>query len=358
MKHRVVALWLALCAGHALAAEVLPAGDAGTLLKKIAAASRKLSYVGTYLHQHGLEVSTFRVAHVVDAEGELEKREPLEGSAREIVRSNGQVSSYFPDAPANPAEVKRNTLMKLFPALINDDSVESSVHYVTRRLPNERVAGIDCQVLMLDPKDSFRYGHKVWFDQNTALLMKIASLNARLEIVEQFAFTEVSIDSIDRKSLKPRYPHRVDIFTPDRNRQEQTKARYESGWEIRNIPPGYRIVRESKATVGNNVTRVSHLWLSDGWGAISVFVEPPQASAGGGNAAAAEPAALVSKASTGVAVRKPVTGSGLLVSQGIVNVVSRNSADASVVVMGDVPEAAVVAIAGSVVQKPQPKAAH
>ena len=72
MKHRVVALWLALCAGHALAAEVLPAGDAGTLLKKIAAASRKLSYVGTYLHQHGLEVSTFRVAHVVDAEGELE----------------------------------------------------------------------------------------------------------------------------------------------------------------------------------------------------------------------------------------------------------------------------------------------
>lgn len=357
MKYRVVALLLVFCAGNALAAEVLPTGEAGALLKKIAAASRKLSYAGTYLHQHGLEVSTFRVAHVVDSEGELEKREPLEGSAREIVRSNGQVSSYLPEVPADPTEVKRNTLMKLFPALINDDSVESSVHYATRRLPNERVAGVDCQVLLLDPKDSFRYGHKVWFDQGSGLLMKIASLNARREIVEQFAFTEVSIDSIDRKSLKPRYPHRVDIFTPDRSRQEQAKARYESGWEIRNIPPGYRIVRESKATVGNNVTRVSHLWLSDGWGAISVFVEPPQAAAGG-VAAAGEPAALVSKTSTGAVARKPVAGSGLLVSQGIVNVVSRNSADANVVVMGDVPEAAVVAIAGSVVQKLQVRAAH
>lgn len=343
MRYTVVALLLAVTASSAMAADVLSAADASALLKKIATASRKQSYSGAYLHQHGAELATFRVAHVSDAEGELEKREPLEGAARELVRNNGQVSCYLPEQPANPAEVKRHALMKQFPALLNDDSVESSGYYTVKRLPNERVAGVDCQVLLLEPKDNLRYGHKLWFDVNSGLLLKAATLNARREIVEQFAFTEVSVGSIERKNLKPRFAHRVDIFTPDKNRPDNVKPRFDSGWEVRTIPAGYKVVRESKVAVGNNLTRVSHLWLSDGWGAVSVFIEAAQSVAAEANQA---------KAGAVDSVRSSAP-SGVLVSQGVVNVVSRNSPEASVVVMGDVPEAVVTTIAASVVPRPQ-----
>lgn len=348
MRYTVVALLLAVTAGGAMAAEVLSAADASVLLKKIATASRKQSYSGSYLHQHGAELATFRVAHVSDAEGELEKREPLEGAARELIRNNGQVSCYLPEPPANPAEVKRHALMKQFPALLNDDSVESSGYYSVKHLPNERVAGVDCQVLLLDPKDNLRYGHKLWFDASTGLLLKAATLNARREIVEQFAFTEVSVGSIERKNLKPRFAHRVDIFTPDKNRPDNARPRFDSGWEVRTIPAGYKVVRESKVAVGNNLTRVSHLWLSDGWGAVSVFIEAAQP-------AAAEPGQT--KAPAVDSVRGPASPAGVLVSQGVVNVVSRNSPEASVVVMGDVPETVVTTIAASVAPRPQKTAA-
>ena len=90
------------------------------------------------------------------------------------------------------------------------------------------------------------------------------------------------------------------------------------------------------------------LWLSDGWGAVSVFIEAAQP-------AVAEPGQT--KAPAVDSVRGPASPAGVLVSQGVVNVVSRNSPEASVVVMGDVPETVVTTIAASVAPRPQKTAA-
>lgn len=335
------------------AAELLPSSEAISIIKRISMASRKVSFVGTYLHQHGAELETFRIARIVDAEGEYEKREPLEGVAREIVRTNGQVSCYLPEAPANPAEVKRNALTKLFPSLVNDDSVASLGYFSISRLANERVAGVDAQVLLLEPKDALRYGHKLWFDPTSGILLKTASLNRRNEIVEQFAFTELSVGNVERKQAKPRYPNRVDIITPDRSRSEYPKPHADVGWEVRNLPAGYRMVRESKVAVGNRLTPVSHMWLSDGWGAVSVFIEAIVK-------AVPETQVLASKAavSPAEAVKSPTATPHVLINQGAVNVYSRSTQDASVVVMGDVPDAVVTAIGNGIAPKSQARGAN
>lgn len=344
MRGLFVLLFACYC-GSSLAAELLSPADATAIVKRVANASRKVSFLGTYLYQHGAELETFRVARVVDAEGEYEKREPLEGVAREIVRTNGQVVCFLPEAPANPADVKRNALTKLFPALMNDDAVGALSYFSVTRLPNERVVGIDAQVLLLEPKDSLRYSRKLWFDPASGMLLKIASLSRKNEIIEQYAFTELTVGGVERKQVKPRYPHRIDIFSPDKTRSDAPKPQADSGWEVRGVPAGYRIVRESKVAVGNRLTPVSHMWLSDGWGAVSVFIEQlPKPAAS--DALVASP-----KAAAG-AEPKPAAGvPHMLINQGVVNVYTRNLNDVSVVVMGDVPEAVVTAIGNGIAPK-------
>src|SRR5256885_10451328 len=74
------------------------AQDATTWLNRAASAARQLNYSGTIVYQHGGHVETSRLVHVFDAAGEFEKLTNLDGPAREIIRNQGEVRCYYPDA--------------------------------------------------------------------------------------------------------------------------------------------------------------------------------------------------------------------------------------------------------------------
>ena len=81
--------------------------------------------------------------------------------------------------------------------------------YDVRKAEADRVAGLDVQAWVFEPKDGLRYGHKFWVDTATGLLLKARIQNERDEIVEQFAFTDVAIGAkIDRDMVKPTWPRR------------------------------------------------------------------------------------------------------------------------------------------------------
>ena len=70
-----------------------------------------------------------------------------------------------------------------------------------------RVAGIETQAWVFEPKDGLRYGHKFWVDAATGLLVKARIFDERNEVIEQFAFTEITIGAkIDREMVKPTWP--------------------------------------------------------------------------------------------------------------------------------------------------------
>jgi sigma-E factor negative regulatory protein RseB len=83
----VAATALGLAAGASSAAP-LADEEALAMLERIARAARQLSYVGTFVYQHGDHVETSRIVHLVDASGEYEKLEALDGPRREIIRNN------------------------------------------------------------------------------------------------------------------------------------------------------------------------------------------------------------------------------------------------------------------------------
>src|SRR4030067_429573 len=60
-------------------------------LKIVAFSAHQADYTGVFVYQYDNSVETSRIIHVVEADGEYEKLESLDGPKREIVRHHGQV---------------------------------------------------------------------------------------------------------------------------------------------------------------------------------------------------------------------------------------------------------------------------
>jgi sigma-E factor negative regulatory protein RseB len=318
---RVLMLVAALAAGSAVcgpAARAQSNPDAVNWLRKIYTATDRLSYTGTFVYQQGEQVETSRLTRLVDATGVHERLEALDGTPREIVRVNEEVQCYIPSTMT--LKVDRQLETRPFPAMRADVS-DIPEHYDVRPGGSERIAGYDCQAIVLEPKDKFRYGHKLWADANTGMLLKARTLNERGEVVEQFAFTELRIGGkIDRDKVRSKFAGKGRDWRVEHSGIVEANLA-SLGWALRALPPGYKKVTEVKRSVGA-ARDVGQIVVSDGLAAVSVFIEPA--------ASRTEPVQLG------------------LARQGAVNVYVRRIEDHVVTVVGEVPAESVRQIAHNV----------
>ena len=318
---RALALAAALAAGAVAAVAPVAAQqgtDAAGWLKKIYAATEKLSYTGTFVYQQGDHSETSRLTRVVDATGVHERLEVLDGTPREIIRFNEEVKCYIPSTMT--VKVDRQMQTGPFPAM-RAEVRDFAANYNIRKAETERIAGYDCQAIVLEPKDNLRYGHKLWADVNSGMLVKAKTFNEKGEAIEQFAFTQLQVGGrIDRDQVKSRFAGKGRDWRVESNDMVAADlARH--GWLLKSVPPGYRKVTEMKRNVGASVD-VGHIVLSDGLAAVSVFIEAL------GNKAAPTPLGLS--------------------RQGAVNVFTRKLDSYLVTVVGEVPAESVKLIAQNV----------
>ncbi|MBI3528540.1 MAG: MucB/RseB C-terminal domain-containing protein [Betaproteobacteria bacterium] len=318
------ALWLpALFAlglsGGVAAADPLQQSEALALLQKIADAARELNYTGTSVYQRGDQVETSRIVHFVDGENEYTKVETLDGPRREVICNNDEVLRYYPDAKIVRSD-KRDA-RRTFPALLPEQLSSLTEYYEIRKGESERIAGLDSQALVLDPKDGMRYGHKFWADINSGLLLKARMLSERHNVVEQIRFTQVVIGSgVTREMVQPSFNIRFPEWRLDRF-ANSTISEVESGWTVKNSPAGFRKILEMRRTKQGNSVLVTHMVYSDGLAAVSVFIEP---------------AATRHRINEGLS------------QQGATNIYTRIVDDQVVTVLGEAPAATVIQIADSV----------
>jgi len=307
-----------------LHAEPLQPADPVAWLQKIANAAHQLNYAGTFVYQHGGQVETSRVTHRFDESGEQEKLEALDGPLREIIRNNNEVLCYYADS-SKTVKVEKRHAQKYFPALLPVQSAELAENYTIKLGEQERVAGYDCQAIILEPRDALRYGHKFWADVDTGLLLKASVVDDKGQVLHQFAFTQVSIGGqIDKERLKPHLSARKLLRHADRAALSQARLS-ETGWDVRQPPAGFKKVMELQRSMPGRNGPVAHLVLSDGLAAISVFIEPLAGTQA-----------------------KPMEG---VFAQGPINVYARLVDSHQVTVLGEVPSGAVMQVANSVVPK-------
>lgn len=188
--HRVLgqACLFALIGLHgalAIAADALMTpNEAQVWLQKIQTAAQKLNYSGTFVYQEANQVRTSRITHILDGKNELQKLEMLDGKPREYTRSNEEITCYVPESKTVLIE-KRGT-QEVFPAIFGANSTQLSANYQVRRADNDRVADFECQVLILEPKDKYRYGYKLWAEKSTGLLLRVQTMNEKKKLWNKF----------------------------------------------------------------------------------------------------------------------------------------------------------------------------
>ena len=251
-------------------------------LQRIYSATQNLSYTGVFTYYHDNQVENSRITRLVDASGPIEKLEALDGVPREVIRRGDEVVCYLPQTMT--MKVDRMAGRKPFPAILPEQFKDLSDYYFIRRGGVGRVAGYDCQVIVLKPKDRMRYGHRLWADVNTGMLLRTETFNERNEMVESFTFNQLQIGGdIDPDQVRSRFAGEGKNWHVEKSGAEEANLA-DAGWTLRAQPPGFRKITEMLRTLGGK-PGVGHMVLSDGLAAMSVFIQlsaspssPPGAS--------------------------------------------------------------------------------
>ena len=239
-------------------------------LKIVAFAAHQTDYMGVFVYQYDNSVETSRITHVVEADGEYEKLESLDGPKREIVRHHGQVWCLI---DRDMVQMDSRQVRNMFPALLPEQLTALAENYHAMQVGTERVAGYNAQVILFKPKDNLRYIHKMWAHTDSGLLLKAAVLGDKNRVIEQYAFTQLQIGgNIDRSWV-------VDVI---RNHEQpatmpgQAKggATVNSGWVVDALPAGFKKTMEIKREMRGRHAPVTQIVYSDGLSAISIFIEP------------------------------------------------------------------------------------
>jgi sigma-E factor negative regulatory protein RseB len=303
---------------QAFAAEPAAPTNGLDWLKKMASASRRLNYNGTFVYQHGGRNESSRIVHYVNsAGGEFEKMETLDGPVREVIRTNDQVTCYLPDSKTVIIEKRGG---RRFPALLPERLSGVSDNYTVRLAGMDRVAGYDCQAIVLEPKDKLRYGHQFCAEIASGLPMRARTMGVKNEPLESFAFTELRIGgSFNREHVRSRYAAKSKDWKVDHSAFAIADVPGDTGWVLTQQPTGFKKLTELKRSIAGRTVMVSHIVYSDGLAAVSVFIEPL-------------PKTRPSKS---------------LSHQGAVSIYVRPVADHMVTVLGEAPAATVMQIANS-----------
>ncbi|MDQ2916174.1 MAG: MucB/RseB C-terminal domain-containing protein [Pseudomonadota bacterium] len=305
----------------ALAASAARADDAMAWLARAAQAARQLDYVGTIVYQIGPRVESSRITHLYDGGHEFAKLVNLDGPAREVVRREGEVRCYYPDAKL--MRIEPGTFRNVFPSLLPEQQQSLSRFYEFRVLGEDRVGGRPVKVVVFEPRDGLRYGHRFWSDTATGLLLKARVVNEHGDGIEQFAFTDLTINArIDPAMVAPSWPTVPSDWQVLESASGDVVPQ-DTGWVVTRVPPGFAKIMEGLRKVRGHRERVAHLVFSDGLVSVSVFVEPLVATS--------SPAGFM--------------------QQGGLNVYSVKHDDHLITVMGETPGATVRQIANSVMHR-------
>ncbi len=260
-------------AGVAKAQPVQPERSLSEWLLRMHEASRRRAYVGTLVVTSGNSMASARVWHVCDGTQQVERVESLTGTPRSTFRRNDEVVIFSPQSRVAVSE-KRESLGH-FPNLLKAPDADIEKYYSARQEGFERVAGFDADVLQLQPRDSLRFGYRIWSERKTGLVIRLQTLDAQGRVLEQVAFSELQLDAPVSMDKLQRMMGDTEGYKVHKPELIKTTAAAE-GWELRRPVSGFQPVSCYRRPVAEAVPALQWVF-SDGLATVSLFIEPYEA---------------------------------------------------------------------------------
>ncbi|SDN33649.1 sigma E regulatory protein, MucB/RseB [Polaromonas sp. JS666] len=266
--------YVAAQATPAPAASAVESRSINDWLMRMHEASRKRSYIGTFVVSSGGAMSSAKIWHVCEGDQQMERVETLTGAPRSIFRHNDQVVTFMPDHKVVRSE-KRESL-GMFPQLLQSADGRIADYYKVKQEGAERVAGVEADIVLLVPKDSMRFGYRVWTEQKKGLVVKLQTLDTDGKVLEQAAFSELQLDAPVKMDKLLQMMGKVDGYRVEKPVLVKTTASAE-GWVLKAPVAGFKPMSCYKrpATANPAPGEEPLQWIfSDGLASVSIFVEP------------------------------------------------------------------------------------
>jgi sigma-E factor negative regulatory protein RseB len=268
--------WLVPCAVVGVLLATLPqrsraADDPREWLEKMNHALATRNYDGTFFHLSDGRVETMRIVHRVRAGRVTERLLSMDGSGREFVRNNDELTCYLPDQHTVLVEPRqdRGPFLGSLPQFT--DGVNE--FYNIETLAKAHVLGHAARVIAVTPKDQYRFGYRLWLDETTAMPLKTQLCDASGRVIEQILFARLDMpDSIPDSELTPAV-HTEGMHWIRQGPSRDTAPPALSAYRASELPPGFRLTVSGAQTLGGASEPATHLVYSDGLATVSVFVE-------------------------------------------------------------------------------------
>lgn len=243
-------------------------------LSRMHEASRQRSYTGTLVVSAGAAMSASKIWHVCDGQQQVERIDSLTGAPRTTIRRNNEVITFAPESKT--ATVEKRESLGLFPDMGRTPSNQIPQFYSAREVGVQRVAGHLADTVEILPRDEWRFGYRIWSEQQSGLVVKIQTLGEQGAVLEQVAFTELQLDapvSMDKLKQAMKDTRGYEVIKPA---LKKTTAEAQ-GWRLKEAIPGFQSMSCHTREAGQGLApgQAPMQWVfSDGLASVSLFVEP------------------------------------------------------------------------------------
>lgn len=242
--------------------------SAPALLQAMVDASKTLEYRGRLLYLHGSNISTLELLKGRFEGRDYERLTQLDGQLSEVIRRGDQTVCVHADKSITRL-VNRNSVSPL--GLTNGLSKTVPEQYQLLLDGDDRVAGRSAHRLLLLPLDSFRYGYRIWIDQQSSLLLKSELVDGTGMALERLEFISLELSPglrVEDFSIPASLTERA-LDSLDVANHPQGQLRLVPDW----VPAGFTLVDRDLRLGGEEHQPVSASTWSDGLAAFTVFVE-------------------------------------------------------------------------------------
>jgi sigma-E factor negative regulatory protein RseB len=228
------------------------------------------NYDGVFVHELGAMRETLRIIHRVKGGRMTERLVSTDGSGREFVRNGHEWIAYFPDRRIVVVDSRRDSgFIASLPGLVTG----STDNYEIRDEGRVRLQGTTARLIAVTPRDSFRYGYRLWIDEKTGMPLKTQLSSVNNDVIERITFVSLSLPAqVDDELLKPdvdasgfhwlRRDKPVVAMPLERTFAPNTSS----------LPPGFQVRKWGHASDSSKELQ-SHFVFSDGLAWVSAFVE-------------------------------------------------------------------------------------
>ena len=241
-------------------------------LAKMADAETTLNYDGRVIFRSGETLRSMRIIHRVDADGERSRLVSLDGVAREVIRDASRFTCISPGRQSVFVANRRSHSLLRKITITAQESLNKFYNLSVNG--TDRVANRVTTRVVVDPRDVYRYGHRLWVDRDTGLLLKSELMNAQGRAIEEIVYTSVNFPSdIPDALLEPNISTKGFARLANEEGVRERGNKDDPGWEAAWLPDGFIPNDTSSTFVSNTNMPVEHLVFTDGLALFSVFVE-------------------------------------------------------------------------------------